>query len=251
MGVSESSPHPEEAHPRASIETPSTYFGNSQMSEVDPKELRATIRDLHLVRLQKALGTFPVQSSANLKLKSMISITDASSIIALSNSVLFKMPLRLDSPCQVLCIANGIFNSIRYAPATDAIDVVLPIPARGVNFQIEISPDLNNAISEVKPDFLSVNKHVMRFQCTDSGARPIYEFVEHQLVIDGRVFHLDVLKLCETATKERSTACIICDGAEATEILFGCEDRLLCAACLRDRAPRLHHCPLCESATAP
>jgi hypothetical protein len=250
MGGSESSPQPDEVHSRASIETPSTYFGNSQMSEVDPKELRATIRDLHLVRLQKALGTLPVQSSANLKLKSMISITDSSSIISLGNAVLFKMPLRLDSPCQLLCIANGIFNSIRYGPATEAVDVVIPIPARGVNFQIEIAPDLNHAVSEASADFLRVNKHVMRFQCTDSGADPIYEFVEHQLVIDGRVFHLDVLKICETERKERSTACIICDAAEATESLFGCEDRLLCAACLRDRAPRLHHCPLCESAAA-
>jgi hypothetical protein len=86
--VSESSPNPEDVHTRASIETPSTYFGNSPMSEVYPKELRATIRDLHLVRLQKALGTPPAQSSANLKLKSMISITDASSILCLCSAVL-------------------------------------------------------------------------------------------------------------------------------------------------------------------
>jgi hypothetical protein len=48
MGGSGSQPVPTSVKPSPSIETPSSYFGNRGITEVDPKEIRSTLRELQL-----------------------------------------------------------------------------------------------------------------------------------------------------------------------------------------------------------
>jgi hypothetical protein len=237
MGGSQSRAGSGEGHGRQSIETPAAYYGNRE-SEVDPKQIRATIRDLHLVRVQRSLD-----KTRRVRIHSMISITDNCGIIAYGPLVMFTIQLRLDAPCEFVCVGGGVMNAMTFPAVHDPINVIIPIPVVDGNFQVEIVPDLQHAETEIMEGFIPVTRHLLLFRFADDR----YEFLEHRLTAQRETFHLDVLKICEKVVKEPAELCIVCEQNDASEALAECGHKLLCEGCKLHRMPRFHHCPVCGS----
>lgn len=158
-----------------------------------------------------------------------------------------SISVQTDAPCNFVCSASGLTNSVSWPIAQGSTPILIPVPVAQADVTLEITPDFTSAVSEPSPGFLSVNRHVLLFKFVSTDGAPVYQYVEHQLWQGGSVYHLDLLKICEIVALD-AAKCIICHERQPAIPMASCSHPILCQECQAAYSPVFATCPVCQGA---
>ena len=232
------------------IRTQSSYFGSSELGNIDSENIENTIRDLRLERLyQRAPHLRPQATQGpqkHLQVQTLVSLTDPEPYIRRVGGVyLLSFGFKSQCPCRFVLIGNNMINTVNWPTSDERVHVSLPLPAL-CEFVLEVAPDIEG--SPRKRGFIPVSKHTMYFGYSeDEAGEPQIQYKHQVLLAEEKSIRIEGGRMLPVVGEQAQGKCLVCGLEDATVAIGGCGHNILCQGCVDNRGVHFHHCPACDA----